>query len=45
MDFLAHFEIDYDVQFQKAVMSMIDRTFDAVGWDKPNFRTESLSFF
>lgn len=44
LQILKHFQIDYGVQFEKAVMSMVNRTFDAIGWDDPVLHTQQLAF-
>jgi len=39
------FEIDYDYQFEKSFLGVIQRMFDVLNWGKINFRAGSLNKF
>lgn len=41
-EFEEHFDIDYDEIFDKTIVSVVTRLFDAVGWSAPTTMTNSL---
>lgn len=38
------FEIDYDLIFQKSIMAIIERLYEAIGWGSPSIEENKLSF-
>lgn len=44
-EFNEYFEIDYDLQFEKAFLSTIQRMFDVLGWGKINLKGSKLGKF